>query len=88
MSFWDCHGLLFLLGLMFIPRITLVFFGTVVGGPVFWSAILLFPRSMIVILAAATYWHTNPLLVFMSLCWMGLWAAFRNELLKNIGKNL
>ena len=66
MNYWDVHGLLFLLGLTFFPRITVLFFSHVTGGLLFWIFFLLFPRLVIPILAAYHYWDTNPILVILS----------------------
>jgi hypothetical protein len=65
-NFWDVHGLFFLLGLTFFPRLTVIFFSHVAGGPLFWVFFLIFPRIVIPILAAYHYWHTNPVLVVLS----------------------
>lgn len=65
-NYWDVHGLLFLLGLTFFPRITVIFFSYVTGGLLFWIFFLLFPRLVIPILAAYHYWDTNPILVVLS----------------------
>ncbi len=32
MNFWEVHGIVFLLGLVFFPRITVLFFSGVAGG--------------------------------------------------------
>lgn len=66
MNYWEVHGILFLIGLVFLPRITVIFFSHVTGGPIFWIFFLLFPRLVIPILAAANYWDTNPVLVVLS----------------------
>ncbi len=66
MNFWQAHGLFFLAGLVFFPRITVVFFSNVIGGPLFWIFFLFFPRLVIPILAAYHYWDTNPILVILS----------------------
>lgn len=66
MNFWEVHGVFFLLGLVFFPRLTVIFFSHVTGGPLFWIFFLLLPRLCIPILAAANYWDTNPVLVILS----------------------
>lgn len=66
MNFWEVHGIFFLLGLVFFPRITVIFFSHVTGGPLFWIFFLIFPRIVIPILAAYHYWDTNPVLVVLS----------------------
>lgn len=73
MSFFDVHsilgGLLFMLGLMLFPRITLIFFSSVTGGILFWIVTMIMPRIIIAILAAVYYWRTNPILVIMTFLW-------------------
>ena len=44
MNFWDVHGICFLLGLSFFPRITVWFFSAVAGGFIFWVGFLFVPR--------------------------------------------
>lgn len=65
-NFWQVHGVLFLLGLVVFPRITVFLFSNVIAGPLFWIFFLLFPRLVIPILAAYHYWDTNPVLVVLS----------------------
>ena len=65
-NFWDMHGLLFLAGLTFFPRLTVLLFSHVTGGLLFWIFFLIFPRIVIPILAAYHYWDTNPVLVIVS----------------------
>ena len=66
MNFWDVHGILFLAGLTFFPRLTVLLFSHITGGIFFWVFFLLFPRLVIPILAAYHYWDTNPVLVVLS----------------------
>lgn len=65
-NYWAGHGFLFAIGLIVFPRITVLFVSAVSGGLLFWIWFLLFPRFTIPILAAAYYWHTNPVLVILS----------------------
>jgi hypothetical protein len=65
-NFWDVHNIFFLIGLVFIPRLTVIFFSAVTGGLLFWIAFLIFPRIVIPILAAYHYWDTNPVLVILA----------------------
>jgi hypothetical protein len=69
MSFWDTHGILFLLGLMFFPRITVWFFSAITGGLVFWLGVLVVPRVCIIFIAIYSYVDTNPSLVILSVLW-------------------
>ena len=65
-NFWEVHGILFLIGITFFPRITVLLFSHVTGGLLFWIFFLIFPRIVIPILAAYHYWDTNPVLVILS----------------------
>lgn len=69
MDFWALHGILFLLGLMFFPRITVWFFSAVTGGFIFWLFFLLMPRLFIAIIAIYNFWDTNPVLVVFGCLW-------------------
>jgi hypothetical protein len=66
MNYWEVHTVWFLIGLTFFPRLTVLIFSHVTGGPLFWIFFLLFPRIVIPILAAYHYWDTNPVLVIVS----------------------
>jgi hypothetical protein len=71
-SFWDVHGIFFLLGLMFFPRITVLFFSAVTAGIWFWIGFLIFPRIFVAVIAILNYWDTNPVLcIFALLCCLG-----------------
>lgn len=68
MTFWQHHGVLFLICAVAFPRLTL-FFGTGltdtfgVGG---WLAWLVLPRFQIAYFATVAYGATNPFLVAVS----------------------
>lgn len=80
-EFWQVHGILFLLGLVFLPRITVFFFSAVTGGFLFWLGFLIFPRIFIAVLAAYYYWDTNPFLtVFAILLCLGGESAEKSGL--------
>lgn len=66
MDFWDLHGILFLLGCAFFPRITTLFFSAASFG--MWSILgwIFAPHLLVAILATTYYWDTNPLLVILS----------------------
>jgi len=71
MDYWAVHGFWLLVGLTFLPRLTVII-GTLVGalalsyGILFWIGFILFPRIFIAILAAYNYWDTNPVLVVIA----------------------
>lgn len=65
-GYWEVHGIFFLLGLLFFPRITILFFSNVAYGICLFFGIMVFPRLIIAILAAHNYWDTNPVLVIIA----------------------
>ena len=65
-NFWEVHGVWFLLGLVFFPRVTVLLFSNVAGGLLFWIGFLIVPRVFVAILAAANYWESNPVLVILA----------------------
>ena len=66
MDFWQNHGLLFLFGCAFFPRITLLFFSAVSFGIWTFLGWLFVPHLTVAILATVIYWGTNPILVIIS----------------------
>ena len=66
MDYWDTHGIFFLLGLIFFPRITAIFFSAVTGGICFWVGFLFFPRLFIAVIACINFWDANPILCFIA----------------------
>ena len=72
MNFWQHHGLLFLLGCAFFPRITTLFFSAVSFGGWHILGWILAPHLLVAILATSIYWHTNPALCVIAwLCAFG-----------------
>jgi hypothetical protein len=61
-NFWDVHGLLFLLGIAFFPRLAMLF-ATPWGGVLWWLGLILVPRIQVAILATAL-----PLLALKTIC--------------------
>jgi hypothetical protein len=66
MDFWDYHGILFLLGCAFFPRITTLLFSSVSFG--LWHILgwIFAPHLLVAILATTYYWDTNPMLVIIA----------------------
>jgi hypothetical protein len=66
MDFWAIHGIFFLFGCAFFPRITLLFFSAVSFG--FWTFVgwIFAPHLTVAIIATTLYWETNPLLVVIA----------------------
>ncbi len=69
MSFWDVHGLVFILFMAFFPRLTLLLSSVATGGLLWWLGWLFAPRLLVAILATDAYWHTNTLLVVVTWFW-------------------
>lgn len=71
MSYWEAHGILLLVGLLILPRTTVIAgvwinFLAVSGGPLFWIGFLIIPRIFIACIACANYWETNPILCILA----------------------
>ena len=66
MDFWDAHGVLFLLGCVYFPRVTTLFFSTVTFG--LWHVLgwVFAPHFLVAILASIYYWETNSFLVVIA----------------------
>jgi hypothetical protein len=62
MDFFEKHSEITLLGLIFLPRLTLVFGGFVTGGLLWWMGWLITPHLLVAILSLP-YWESNPILV-------------------------
>jgi hypothetical protein len=62
MEFWANHSIWFLFGLMFFPRITLLFFAVTPFGWLAWIGRLIAPHFLVAILSLQ-YWNENPVLV-------------------------
>ena len=65
-SYWDAHGVFFLIFLTLFPRLTLLLSSVASGGILWWLAWFITPRFLIAYLATLAYWQTNPLLVALS----------------------
>jgi hypothetical protein len=81
-SYWDAHGLLLLVGLALLPRLTLLLSSIATGGLLWWAGWLVAPRVLVATLATISYFETNPLLVVVAWlvalggessekCWLG-----------------
>ena len=62
-SFWDRHGVLFLVALMIFPRLTLLFSSVASGGLLWWLSWFFAPRILVAVLATMAFWAANPFLV-------------------------
>jgi hypothetical protein len=66
MDFWQVHGILFLIGITFFPRLTMLFAVSVPFGLLGWLGWLFAPHLLVAILATTFYWHTNPILCIIA----------------------
>lgn len=66
MDFWDVHGLLFLFGCAFFPRITTLFFTVTSFGFLHIVGWIFAPHFLVAFIASFTYWDTNPVLVIIA----------------------
>lgn len=62
MDFWQVHGILFLIGATFFPRLTMLFAVTAPFGILAWAGWLFVPHFTVAVLATIYYWRTNPVL--------------------------
>lgn len=65
-DYWDKHGILYILGLLTFPRLTILFFCTVEFGLFEWALWLFFPTLLVAILATRYYWETNEFMCIAS----------------------
>ena len=66
MGFWQHHGILFLLGATFFPRLTMLFATPLHFGVLSWLGWAFAPHLLVAILATTFYWSTDPFLCVMS----------------------
>ena len=76
-SFWQDHGLFFLLFITLFPRLTLLLSNVISGGFIWWIAWIFAPRILVATLATISYWQTNPILVVIS--WLIAWGGETSE---------
>lgn len=70
-NFWDVHSILFIIAMLFFPRLT-IFFGSnyaAFAGPLFWCGFVLFPRITTAIIACNVYGDSNPVLCVIACFW-------------------
>jgi hypothetical protein len=68
-SFWQHHGIFFVLFMFFFPRLTLLFSSVPFGGIFWWLGWLFAPRLLVAILATTNYWHTDMVLCVLTWVW-------------------
>lgn len=73
-GFWEVHGVWFLLGLTFFPRITTLFFVLTPFGWLAWLGWIFTPSLLVAVLATSHYWHTNPVLCVLA------WLVFAGKM--------
>lgn len=69
-DYFDKHGWIFLIALAFFPRVALFFAAITqniaIGGLLWWVGYFIAPRFLVALLATASYWHTNQILVIIA----------------------
>ena len=65
-DFFQKHGILFLIFITILPRLTLLFSSVAFGGFFWWLGFFICPRILVASLATVAYFHTNPVLVVIS----------------------
>jgi len=71
-SFWEVHGIFFILFMFLFPRLTMFCMGICFApyaGVLFWFGWFLAPRLTVAIIATFIYWQTNPILCIFSWLW-------------------
>ena len=76
MDFFATHSWIFLIGITFFPRITLLFSSVVSGGFMWWLGWFFTPHILVAILAMP-YWDTNPFMV--AIAWVIAMGGTRSE---------
>ena len=64
-DYWDKHGACFTLGLIFVPRLALLFCDYEFAL-VDWLLWIFFPRLLVAILGTAYYWNTNSVICIIA----------------------
>ena len=68
-NFWDNHTVLFILAMMFFPRLTMLFATTFGGGLLYWVGWLFAPRLTVAVIATILYREQNLVLVILTWIW-------------------
>jgi hypothetical protein len=71
-DFWQFHGIIFCICMIFFPRLTMLLTGicfNVYFGVLAWIGWLLAPRLTVAILATFFYFPTNPILCVFVWIW-------------------
>ena len=77
MNFWDYHGIIFIIGITFFPRLTMLLATTVSFG--FFAVLgwIFTPHLLVAIYATMYYGHSNPLLCIIA--WVVAFAGTGGE---------
>jgi hypothetical protein len=95
MNFWDLHSIVFIIFMLFLPRLTMFFMGICFyqfAHPIlFWFGWFFSPRLVIAIIATSVYWDTNPILCILAwlnaLCMGSASTDYKINRLKRLNKN-
>jgi len=69
MNFWDTHSILFIICMMFFPRLTMLFGTAFGGGFLYWLGWVFAPRLTVAIIATMLYADTNIVLIVFTWLW-------------------
>lgn len=82
MDFWDAHGIFFIIGIIFWPRMLMLYFGMIapmqIDAIVGWALV---PRIYSMSLISHVYYDKNPTLI--TICWV---LAIVAEIISIIGR--
>lgn len=62
-NFFQNRGIIFLICITLVPRLTLLFSSVAFGGILWWLGFFFMPRLLVAVLATVAYLKTNPFLV-------------------------
>jgi hypothetical protein len=60
MNFWTVHGVAFLVGMVCVPRLTMLVAAVTPFGWLAWLGWVVWPNLLAAVLATTFYWETNP----------------------------
>lgn len=69
MTFWNYHGVGFILAMCFFPRLTMLLCTTVGGGFLYWAGWLFAPRLTVAIIATHCFGQSDTFLVVLTWMW-------------------
>eukprot|EP01112_Ceratiomyxa_fruticulosa_P014861 TRINITY_DN4309_c0_g1_i3.p1 TRINITY_DN4309_c0_g1~~TRINITY_DN4309_c0_g1_i3.p1 ORF type:complete len:454 (-),score=68.85 TRINITY_DN4309_c0_g1_i3:194-1555(-) len=70
-GFWSRHGILYLFGATFFPKMVLLYCIITLRPWYFWAMWSICPQILVALLAYQRYWETDPVLVLAAVCYGG-----------------